>query len=42
MDKRLESYIKNRLLKMFPEAQVISEESADECEASDDGGLKFE
>lgn len=41
VDKKLESYIKNSLLKMFPDSQVIGEESANECEVSDDGGLKF-
>ena len=40
-DKNLEAYLKNALMSEFPEAQVISEESAEETKLHSDKGLKF-
>lgn len=40
-DKKLETYLKNALILEFPEAQVISEESAEKTELHSDKGLKF-
>lgn len=40
-DKRLEEYLKSKLLEMFPESQVISEESAEETKVEISSGLKF-
>lgn len=40
-DKKLEEYLKGTLLKMFPNSQVIAEESAEETKLEDNVELKF-
>lgn len=40
-DKKLEEYLKGALLKMFPNSQVIAEESAEETKFKDNTELKF-
>lgn len=40
-DKKLEEYLKGTLLKMFPNSQVIAEESAEETKLVDNVELKF-
>ena len=40
-DKNLEAYLKNALMSEFPDAQVLSEESAEETKLLSDKGLKF-
>ena len=41
IDVQLENYLRTALLEIFPEAQVIAEESADSQVVLQDGGLKF-
>lgn len=41
IDKKIEEYIKNSLLEIFPTAQIIGEETADEIKVTLDSGLKF-
>ena len=41
VDKKIEEHIKNILLEIFPNAQIIGEENADESKVTVDGGLKF-
>ncbi len=40
-DKKLEEYLKGTLSKMFPNSQVVAEESAEESKFEDDSELKF-
>ena len=40
-DKNLEEYLKGTLLKMFPNSQVIAEESAEETKLDNNAELKF-
>ena len=40
-DKRLEKYLKNSLLEIFPDSQIISEESAEKIKVDSNDGLKF-
>lgn len=40
-DKRLEKYLESKLLKTFPDSQVICEESAEETKVENNGNLKF-
>lgn len=41
IDKEIEIYISSNLKKMYPDSQIIAEESADKIEEKIDGGLKF-
>lgn len=41
IDKKLEEYLKGTLLKIFPNSQVIAEESAEEIKRENNTGLKF-
>ena len=41
IDKALESYIKISLTTLFPDAELICEESADNCTINNNNGLKF-